>query len=158
MRRSVFPAQQEKTMKPNGKMFPVRVLLFTVCAVCLLSDLSRAQTVRGTFKLSVTAHWGNAVLAPGEYEFVVDTASVTRVVTVTSKSTGWSGMILASCVDNARMAGASRMTLANSDGAKYVKTLYLNDAGAALGFSVPKAMAKLAKAPSPTVTSPSGAN
>jgi hypothetical protein len=84
------------------------------------------------------------VLEPGEYEFVVDTTSATRIVTVTSKSTGWSGMILASAIGDTRMSGASSsLTLANSDGAKYVKTLYLNDAGAALEFSVPKAMARL---------------
>ena len=145
-------------MKPNGKMFAVRMLLFAVCAVFLLSDLSKAETVRGTFKLPVAARWGNVVLEPGEYEFVVDTASATRIVTVTSKTTGWSVMILSSGIADARMSGASSLTLANSDRAKYVKTLYLNDAGTALEFSVPKAMAKLAKAASPTVTSPSGAH
>lgn len=145
-------------MKPNGKMFAVRMVLFAVCAVCLLSDLSKAETVRGTFKLPVAAHWGKMVLAPGEYEFVVDTSSATRIVTVTSKSTGWSGMILASAVDEGRISSASEMTIAASEGGTYVKTLYLNDAGVALEFSAPRAMAKLAKAASPRVASASGSN
>ena len=56
------------------------------------------------------------VLEPGEYEFVVDTTSATRIVTVTSKSTGWSGMILASAIGDTRMSGASSsLTLANSE-------------------------------------------
>ena len=143
-------------MKPNGKMFAVRMVLFAVCAVCLLSNLSKAETVRGTFQLPVAAHWGKMVLAPGEYEFVVDTTSATRIVTVTSQSTGWTGMILASAVDERRMSSESELTMAGSDGVTYVKTLYLKDAGVALEFSVPKAMTKLAKAASPTVASASG--
>ena len=63
-------------MKPNGKMFAVRVVLFVVCAVGLFSTVAEAGTVRGTFYLPVAAHWGTMVLSPGEYEFVVDTGSV----------------------------------------------------------------------------------
>ncbi len=145
-------------MKPNGKMFVVRVVLFVVCAVGLFSGLAGAETVRGTFKLPVAAHWGKMLLAPGEYEFVVDTASATRVVTITSKDTDWSGMVLASAVDDARTSSGSVMTLAKSQDTTYVKTVYLKDAGVALEFSMPKGMAKLAKAASPTVASASGTN
>ena len=143
-------------MKPNGKMIAVRMVLFAVCAVCLLSDLSKAETVRGTFRLPVAAHWGKMELQPGEYEFVVDTTSATRVVTVTSKQTGRSSMILASAIDDDRMSSGSELKMAESDGVTYVKTLYLNDAGVALEFSAPKAMTKLAKAGSPSVASASG--
>lgn len=143
-------------MKPNGKMFAVRVVLFSVCAVGLFSGLAGAETVRGTFKLPVAAHWGKMELQPGEYEFVVDTASATRVVTVTSKATGWSGMILASAVDESRMSSGSEMTLAKSEDASYIKTLYLEDAGVTLEFSVPGALTKLAKAGPSTMASASG--
>jgi len=143
-------------MKPNGKMFAVRVVLFSVCAVGLFSGFAGAETVRGTFKLPVAAHWGKMMLEPGEYEFVVDTTSATRVVTVTSKATGWSGMILASAVDESRVSPGSMMKLAKSQDATYIKTLYLDDAGVALEFSVPGALTKLAKAASPTMASASG--
>ena len=132
-------------MKPNGKMFAVRMVFLAMCAVCLLSGLSNAETVRGTVKLPVTVHWGTMVLEPGDYEFVVDTAGATRVLTVTSKSTGRSGMILAAGVDDDRVSRVSEMTLANSDAARYVKKLYLNDAGVALEFSAPKVIPKLAQ-------------
>lgn len=145
-------------MKPNGKTFVVRMMLFTMCAVCLLSDLSKAETVRGTFQLPVAARWGKMELQPGEYEFVVDTTSPTRIVTVISKSTGWSGMILASAVDEGRMSSESKLKMAGSDGVTYVKTLYLKDAGVALEFPVPKPITKLAKAGSRTVASASGTN
>jgi hypothetical protein len=145
-------------MKPNGKMFAVRMVLFAVCAVGLLSDVSKAETVRGTFKLPAAAHWGRMMLAPGEYEFVVDTSSATRIVTVTSKQTGRSSMILASAIDDDRMSSGSKLKMAGADGVTYVKTLYLKDAGVALEFSVPRPMTKLAKSASPTVASASGTN
>ena len=145
-------------MKPNGKMFVVRMVLCAVCAVCLLSDLSKAETVRGTFQLPVAAHWGNMMLAAGEYEFVMDTTSATRVITVTSKQTGRSSMILAATVNEARASSGSEMKLAKSEDTTYVKTLYLKDAGVALEFSGPKPMTKLAKAASPSRASASGAN
>jgi hypothetical protein len=144
-------------MKPNGKTFVVRAVLFVVCAVCLLSSLAGAETVHGTFKLPVEARWGTMVLAPGEYEFVVDTGSLTRMITVRSKDWGWSGMVMSECLSDASSARGESLTLAKSEEGMYVQTLYLNDAGVALNFAVPKSrMTKLAKSTTPTIASASG--
>ncbi len=143
-------------MKPNGKMFAVRMILFAVCAVCLLSDLSNAEIVRGTFKLPVTAQWGGMVLTPGEYDFVVDTTSSDRMITVRSEQTGKAGMILANAVSQGGASSGSALKLATSESGTYVQMLYLNDAGIALQFNMPKPMVKLAKSSSPGVTSASG--
>lgn len=133
-------------MKPNGKKFAVRVVLFAVCAVGLFSGLAGAETVHGVFKLSAPAHWGAMVLPPGQYEFVVDTGSINRLVTVRSQETGRSGMILAVAVDKATESSGSEIKLTESDEAMYVKTLCLNDVGVALEFMVPKpSMTKVAK-------------
>ena len=146
-------------MKPNGKMFTVRVVLVVVCAVGLFSAFAGAETVRGTFKLPVQTHWGKMVLAPGEYEFVVDTGSATRMITVHSKNTGWTGMLLATALSDAAASSGSMMKLAKFEDGIYVKTLYLNDAGVSLEFTVPKArMTKFAKSTSPTMSSASGTN
>jgi len=154
-----FQLNRRMTMMPNGKMFAVRVVLFVVCAVGLFSTVAEAGTVRGTFKLPVTAHWGTMVLSPGEYEFVVDTGSVTRVVTVRSKDTGWSGMVHATAMDCTYSTAGSEMKLATYDKTRYVKALYLYDAGVALEFAVPKPrMTKLAKSTSPVMSSASGTN
>jgi len=145
-------------MKPNGRKYALRVVLFAVCAVALFSGLAGAETVRGTFKLSVPAHWGTMVLAPGNYEFFVDTGSINRLVTVRSQETVWSGMILATSIDNAIGSSGSEMKLAWFDDAMYVKALYLNDAGIALEFTLPKpSVMKLAKSP-PIARSASGSN
>jgi hypothetical protein len=146
-------------MKPNGKMFAVRVVLFAVCAAGLFSGLAGAETVRGTFKLPTEAHWGRMVLAPGEYEFVVDTGSSTRILTVRSKDTGWTGMTLAAATYDVSGSSGASMTLARSGEGMYVQTLYLNDAGVALTFTAPKpAMTKLAKSTSPAMSAASGTN
>jgi hypothetical protein len=144
-------------MKPNGKTFVVRAMLFAVCAVFLLSDLSNAETVHGTFKLPVKAHWGKMVLAPGDYEFSVDTSAANRVLVVRSKDTGRSGMILAASIGDADAPSGSALKLLKAEDGMYVRTLYLNDARVALGFAQPKrVMTKIANAASPAMASASG--
>jgi len=112
--------------------------------------------VRGTFKLPVTAHWGGMVLTPGEYDFVVDTTTYGRMITVRSEQTGKAGMILANAVSQGGASSGSTLKLATSEGGTYVRMLYLDDAGIALQFRMPKPMAKLAK--SARTTSASGTN
>ncbi len=144
-------------MKPNGKMFVVRAVLLAVCAVGLLSGVSKAETVRGTFKLPVEAHWGEMVLAPGDYEFVVDTGSPARIVTIRSKDSGWRGMVLSAGFSDASSATGTSLKLGKSEDGMYVQTLYLNDAGVALNFATPKIkMTKLAKSTATTTASASG--
>lgn len=145
-------------MKPNGKNFAVSVVLSAVCAVGLFSGRAGAETVRGTFKLISPTHLGAMVLAPGEYEFTVDTGSVNRVLTVRSEATGWSGMILPAAIDGPSGSSGSEIKLARTNEATYVEALYLNDAGVALTFRVPKrSMSHLAKSP-PMKPSASGTN
>jgi hypothetical protein len=144
-------------MKPNGKTFVVRVMLFAVCTVFLLSDISNAESVHGTFKLPVEAHWGKMVLAPGDYEFSVDTSAASRVLVVRSKDTGWRGMILAGSIGDVDARSGSALKLVKGEDGMYVQTLYLNDARVALGFAMPKpVMTKIAKAASPAMASASG--
>ena len=81
-------------MKPNGKYFAVRVVFLGLCAVGLLSAVGQAQTARGTFKLPVETHWGMMVLAPGEYDFSVSDRISGGIVTVRSKESRSSGMVL----------------------------------------------------------------
>src|SRR5690349_496138 len=107
-------------MKPNGKRFVTRAVLFVVCAVGLLSSLAGAETVHGSFKLPVEARWGTMVLPPGEYEFVVDTDSLTRMITVRSKDSGWSRMVMTESVSDVGSATGASLTLAKSDEGMYV--------------------------------------
>src|SRR6185312_8785580 len=138
-------------MKPNGKMFAVRAVLFVVCTVGLFSAFAGAQTVHGSFKLPVTARWGKMLLSPGNYEFTVDTESTTRMLAVRSADSSLAGMVLCSSVGDTKPESQSMLELGGSGDEVYVKALYLSDAGVVLEFETPKALSKIAKARKPTI-------
>jgi len=123
-------------MKPNGKKFAARSVFFVMCVLASLSTIGRAETAHGTFKLPVEAHWGRILLAPGEYEFTVDAETAGKVVTVRSKDTGWSGMILSDETSSVTTANAT-LELKRCQGGVYVKELCLSDFGLALEFALP---------------------
>ena len=144
-------------MKPNGKMLVLRAVLFAVCAVGMFSRVSKAETVHGTFKLPVEAHWGKMVLAPGEYEFTVDMESAARVITIRSKNSGWSGMVLSESLSDISSAAGESLMLAKSEQGMYVQKLSLNEVGIAMNFAVPKTrVSKLAKSTLPATGSAAG--
>jgi hypothetical protein len=62
-------------MKTNGKRYSANWTAFlgVLAAACFLATAAQATPVfRGTFQLTNQVHWGNAVLAPGNYSLVVD--------------------------------------------------------------------------------------
>jgi hypothetical protein len=147
-------------MKPNGKKFVLRAVLFVVCMVAMFSTVGNAETVHGTFKLPVEAHWGTMLLAPGDYEFRVDTGSSGNIVTVRSLDSQWSGMAMSGSSSGGGAKPGSGLTLTKSEGTTYVRALYLGDLGVELNFGTPKVSKafKLAKSQTATMASASGAH
>ena len=146
-------------MKPNGKYFVVCVVLVALCAVSLLSIAGQAQTTHGRFKLPVEAHWGKMVLAPGEYEFTVSDALAGRILTVRSKETGWSAMIMSSDASELGSDKETKLLLTKSETGTYVRALCLGDSGVKLNYGTPKPgkMTRLSPPQSTTMVSASGA-
>jgi hypothetical protein len=146
-------------MKPNGKYFAVRGVLFVLCAVSLFSIAGQAQTTHGTFKLPVETHWGKLVLAPGEYEFTLNDALSGRILTVRSKETGWSGMVMSSDASQLGSDRETKLLLTKSETGTYVRALCLGDSGLMLNYGTPKPgkMTRLSPPPSTTMASASGA-
>jgi hypothetical protein len=146
-------------MKPNGKYFVVRVVLVAVCAVGLLSIAGQAQTTHGTFKLPVETHWGKLVLAPGEYEFTISDALAGRILTVRSKETGWSGMVMSSDASELGSDRDTKLLLTKSEMGTYVRALCLGDSGVMLNYGTPKPgkMTRLSPPQPTTMVSASGA-
>jgi hypothetical protein len=138
-------------MKPNGKYFVKRAVLFVLCAVSLLSAIGNAATAHGKFKLPTETRWGKLLLAPGEYEFTISDDAAGRIVTVSSRDSGWSGMIMSASVSDPDSAKGSKLMLSQSGEGAYVRSLVLNDLGMTLNFGVPKAgkVARLVQ-PQPT--------
>jgi hypothetical protein len=147
-------------MKPNGKHFVVRAVLFVLCAVSLLSAIGNAETVHGKFKLVTETRWGKLLLAPGEYEFTIsDTASI-RVVTVRSRDSGWSALILPESTSDPSSAQGTSLQLVKSEGGAYVRSLALGDLGMTLNFGapIPGKVKRLVPPQAPQVPSASGSH
>ncbi|SRR5712692_5947360 len=125
-------------MKPNGKYFAVRLLFLGLCTFGLLSASGQAETAHGTFQLPVEAHWGKMVLAPGEYEFSVSDDVAGRVVTVRSRETGSSGMVLPVSWSDVKSATGTMLMLTKSGEGEYVRALLLGDSGVVLNYAIPK--------------------
>jgi hypothetical protein len=126
-------------MKPNGKYFVVRAVLFVLCTVSLLSAIGNSETAHGNFKLPTQTRWGKLLLAPGEYEFTISNAAVGTIVTVSSKDSGRSGMIKCESVSDPDSAKGWRLLLGQSGEGAYVRSLALGDLGMMLNFGAPKA-------------------
>jgi hypothetical protein len=145
-------------MKPNGKQFAVRSFAVVLLAVGLLSSFGVAETVHGAFKLPVQARWGTMLLAPGDYEFTADSRGGGSLVTVRSMDSQQSGMVMSATTSIVQASG-SGLKLGESEGVKYVKTLYLGDLDVQLNFGAPKSkIVKLAKSQSPTMASAAGSH
>jgi hypothetical protein len=145
-------------MKPNGNQFVVRSFAVALFAVGLLSSFGNAETMHGTFKLPVQARWGTMLLAPGDYEFSVDTRSGGSMVTVRSIDSRWSGMAMSRCSSGTGEKPGSGLTLNRDEGMTYVKALYLGDLRVELNFATPKLgkATKVAKSQTATMASASG--
>jgi hypothetical protein len=126
-------------MKPNGKYFVVRAVVFVLCAVSLFSTMGNAETAHGKFKLPTETRWGKLLLAPGEYEFTISSDTAGTIVTVCSKDSGRSGLIMAEGVSGADSTKRSRLLLGRSAEENYVRSLALGDLGLTLNFGAPKA-------------------
>jgi hypothetical protein len=125
-------------MKPNGKHFVVRIATLALCAVGLLSAVGQAETTHGKFKLPVETHWGKMLLAPGEYEFDVRNESAGRIVTVRSRESGWSGMIMSPSSSDMPSDEGTKLLLESSEQGRYVSALCLGDSGVMLSYAPPK--------------------
>ncbi|SRR5258708_2597893 len=126
-------------MKPNGKHFVVRAVVFVVCTVSLLSAIGSAETARGKFKLPTETRWGKLLLAPGEYEFTTSSDTAGTIVTVRSEDSGWSGMIMAESTSDPASGEGSSLLLGRAESGAYVRSLELGDLGMTLNFGAPKA-------------------
>jgi hypothetical protein len=131
-------------MKPNGKQFVVRSVLFVLSSILLAIAASNAETAHGTFNLQTETRWGSMLLKPGDYEFTMDLQRTGNVITVRSADSRSIGMILPAALSTAHRTKSSGMNLGYSGGMPYVRSLYLSDIDLQLEFAAPRT-AKLTK-------------
>jgi hypothetical protein len=126
-------------MEPNGKYFVVRAVLFVLCTVSLFSAMGSAQTAHGIFKLPTETRWGQLLLAPGEYQFTISNDGAAMIVTVRSKDSGYSGVIMPEGISDTLSVEGASLKLAQSGDGAYVRSLALGEFGMTLTFRAPKA-------------------
>ena len=136
-------------MKPNGKQFAVRSVLFVLSSILLAVTASNAETAHGTFNLQTETRWGSMLLKPGDYEFTLDLQRTGNVITVRSADSRFIGMILPAALSTGRDMKSSGMILGYAGGMPYVRSLYLSDIDLQLEFAAPSAT-KLTKLASKT--------
>lgn len=126
-------------MKPNGKYFVVRAVLFVLCMAGLFTATANAETAHGKFKLTTETRWGKMLLAPGEYEFTLNTTATGSMITIRSEDSRWSGMILPLGISDPASVAGSGLYVGQSENGAYVESLALGELGVTLSFGAPKA-------------------
>jgi len=96
-----------------------------------------AQARQGKFKLPVEAHWGLAVLPPGDYTFTLDHATANGMIIV--RGQGKAAIIPATAgISLSKITEQSELVLVNRDGRRTVRSMYLGHLGLTLQYRVPK--------------------
>ncbi len=111
-------------------------VLAVVLGVAFALTAAHAET-KGKFTLTSETHWGEAVLAPGAYEFTLDSASVPSRVLVRASNDKVIAILVPMCSSTTSSA-SDRLELETHDGATYVSAMYLSAADAELHFTIPK--------------------
>ncbi len=129
----------------------LKLLTFAVLALviaCFGASLANAQEVKGTFNLPFETHWGNAVLAPGDYSFRLNFSGGSPDNTVLTREEDQSQtMILASTRDHS-FTGKSGLIVERHGDRGTVSSLRLAEAGLVLYYPMAKAQPPmLAKGP-----------
>jgi hypothetical protein len=129
----------------------LRTLMAATVAVVAFSfsaGIAHAQAFyQGTFTLPFTAQWGGMVLTPGQYTFVLDSASSRGIITVRHENRGV-GMVFAMGRNIRRNLAQSELIAVSTGDAYRVRALRLAEVGMTLDFAVPKSKGRLmAEAP-----------
>jgi hypothetical protein len=103
----------------------------------LMGACSMHAAVQARFHLAVPTHWGNAVLAPGDYKIKVpDLNAGPNELIIQGEGGNVYEMPLA--VDQATSSKPSSLLIVEQDGAYFVKEYRCGLAGKTFSFGVPK--------------------
>lgn len=81
-------------MKRIETLTTVKFFAAALVAAFLSAGVASAQTGHGTFRLSQPVQWGKVLLPAGEYEFALNSASMTGLVVVHSRDQKTSGFVM----------------------------------------------------------------
>lgn len=114
--------------------------MFAFVAIGLVGACTSQAAVQAKFHLPITAHWGKAVLAPGDYNIrISDLTSGRNQVLIEGEGNIIYEMPVA--VDPLSTDSASSLQLVQTDGNYFVREYRSGFAGKTFTFGTPKQMA-----------------
>jgi hypothetical protein len=126
-------------MKTNRSLRLVKFAMLVLVTACFGAGLANAQEVKGKFNLPFETHWGNAVLAPGDYTFRLNfSASGGDYTVLVREEDQTATMIMASTRDHS-FSGKSGLIVERHGNRGTVRSLRLAEAGLVIYYPAAKA-------------------
>lgn len=129
-----------------------KALVLALGATFALPAMAHAE-FKGKFTLASETHWGMAVLAPGSYDFTLDSASAPTKIFVRDENRKVAAILISTWSAGTTQAKANALELTKHGGATFISAIYLKDADTELHFMLPKdTTIREVKVAAPTMT------
>ncbi|MBV8552933.1 MAG: hypothetical protein JOY54_16690 [Acidobacteriaceae bacterium] len=117
---------------------PLNRIGFAILAVVVSMSASHAAAQQATFHLPVTAHWGQAVLQPGDYKMTSPEPALGSS-TFFVRGADMAAYTLPLTTEDRRASSSSYLQLVKVDGTYFVEEYNDGSAGKLFTFALPKA-------------------
>jgi len=114
-----------------------KVFALVLVAIFALPMLAHADGYKGKFTLTAETHWGSAILAPGDYDFMLDSASAPTRVVVRSANGNVAAILISMWSSETSTVKTNSLQLETRGSDTFVSAVYLTDMGTELHFAVP---------------------
>jgi hypothetical protein len=114
-----------------------KALLLALAVVFALPAMAHAQGYKGKFTLASETHWGTAVLAPGDYDFTLDSVSAPTRVVVRAADGKVAAILVSMWSSENSRTKTNSLQLETYGGKTFVSAIYLTVADTELHFVVP---------------------
>jgi len=116
-----------------------KALVLALGVLFALPTMAHAQGFKGKFTLAAETHWGTAVLAPGSYDFAVDSTNAPTKVMVHDETNKVAAIIIPMWNSTVTKEKTNRLQLTTVNNETFVSAVFLKDADAELYFALPVA-------------------
>ena len=131
----------------------VKVLGLVLGGMFVLPTIAHAGEFTGRFTLTSEARWGIAVLAPGDYDFTLDSTRAPSRVVVREADGKVVAILISMWNSGTSRTRGNSLELQTQGGTRFVSAVYLGDAETELHFMTPKlVVTREAKTPTATMT------
>ena len=131
-------------MNTNRSLRLMKFAVLALVTVCFGASLANAQEVQGKFNLPFETHWGNAVLAPGDYSFRLNFSGGSPDYTVLTREQDQTETIVMASTRSHRSSGKSGLIVERHGNRGTVRSLCLAEEGLVIHYPAAKAQPQLA--------------